>query len=172
MDRPTTIMLACAIALTFLPVPGVALEPQAQGSTVMLTKDGLELVPGEPAPAGANQVECQGTAPAETYCETGMHVGTEVWAIAASASFTYTGTTEVRLFHAASVLVMQVNWVDGDFAGGQIYGAFPNTAATVFWHECFSYELGAVDDNPRPLPYEENGTPGGDGDWGCFVLYP
>lgn len=151
-----------------LPVQ-VGADQTQENRMFIMTPEGP--VPQGAAPAGANQVECGGTAPDETYCTTELHVAQEVWAVAVGASFTYTGTLEVRLFHATSVLVMQVHVIDGWPVGFNLYGQFPVSPA-VFWHECHSYALGEAGEDPMPLPYQANGTPGGSGLWDCFVLYP
>lgn len=169
MNRILATAIAITLAITLVPAPAAG-EDRAEYWMLRATADGLEIVPASAVPTGANQVECAGSAPDVTHCTTGAHTASEVWAVALGASFGYTGSLEVRLFHATSVLVFQVHVIDGMPLGGTAYGEFPITP--VFWHECFSYGLGETGDNPTPLPFQENGTPGGTGDWDCFVLYP
>lgn len=163
MQKQALITIAISMALVSMAVQTTAHTiDESDGWAVSVSPDGLVTETG-----GSNfgVGECEATAPEETYCATLVHASAGEPHHTLFGDFVSTYTLESRLIHADGARVLQVTVVEGTLVDFQEYGDWPTGP---FWQDCFAYEPGSAGSEP-PFPFEPNGEPGGDGDWGCRI---
>lgn len=117
-----------------------------------------DFVDGAPVDGGADGASCNGVAPDDFICVTGVHQRS---GFGLSHGFTgmfrsdYSGTIESKLQYAGGDRTFQCTINNGRLVRCAGSGAFP-PQGTIFVHICQSYDAGTT-------------NWGGSGGWGCYV---